>query len=94
MALSSPWMTPTYSLDSQPSTFQNTMFQNGLFGILTTGWVITAGPRYQGRNSILINQYWKYSNIFHYFLHFFVFTLNKLIYINKVLFLTSKFRFS
>ncbi|EPR68018.1 hypothetical protein ADICYQ_3090 [Cyclobacterium qasimii M12-11B] len=70
------------------------MFHNGLFGILTAGRVIPARPGNQRRNSILINQNGKYCNIFHYSLHFFVFTLNKSIFKNKVLFLKSKLRFN
>ena len=59
MTLSPPWMAPGYSLQAHPSALHDTMFQNGFFHVLATGWAISTGAWQQGGYKVLVKQYRK-----------------------------------
>lgn len=54
MSMASPGMAPANSLHPQPDSFDDTIFLDGLNGILTAGWSIPARIGQQGRDHRLI----------------------------------------
>lgn len=57
MTMASPRIAAQNSFDSQPSSFENTVFQYSFFGILTACRRIPTGGRKKRRNHILIYHY-------------------------------------
>jgi hypothetical protein len=66
MTMAAPRVAPGYPFNTHPSSFEDPMFDDGLFHVLATGGVVSAGSRKKGGNSILIYQYGKYGNLFDY----------------------------
>ena len=60
MAMSTPRVATHYPLDSQPTSFENSVFQNCFFGVLTASGRISTTCRKKWGNSVLIDQNWKY----------------------------------
>jgi hypothetical protein len=60
MAVISPGMTSPDPIDTHPSAFDDPVFENCLFHVLTAGRCKSAARWKKWRNDILIDQDWKY----------------------------------